>query len=344
MRRAGVVLVGALVVFGAVAASGCSSERRSAADPSAAASVSSALTSSAAAPSGPSVGSATPSAASSGVASGGVPDAPIASRWRSLPTHEVQWSVWTPKDSVVTGVEAVVVNGTSPAEPVPCDADANAATQTGTYWTCSLIARQGQRTVRARAVNDSGVSEWTEDQVTFNRGSCTDAVAAAGACEEFDTGPGGGFVVYDAGTRQSWGQYLEAAPPGWSGSQDDPTKQWCAPGQAGYENTLATGTQIGAGASNTALIIQNCGTGTAAGLASAYRGGGKTDWFLPSKDELMKVYDRRGEIGALTDDTWWSSSQGSGTADDAWMQYFSLGPQNEDGKRWFKRVRPVRAF
>ena len=166
----------------------------------------------------------------------------------------------------------------------------------------------------------------------------------AGVCEEFDTGPGGGFVFYDAGSRQSWGRYLEAAPKGWSGSPDDPGKQWCAPGQRGYKSFLASGTGIGSGASNTALVVQNCGTDTAAGLAADYRGGGKSDWFLPSKDELMKVYDRRSEIGALVDDGFWSSSQGDVIDDGAWCQNLDDGTQLEGYKSTVSRVRPVRAF
>jgi len=56
--------------------------------------------------------------------------------------------------------------------------------------------------------------------------------------------------------------------------------------------TGATGSAIGTGTANTTTIInaQNAQgasqTSYAAGLARAYTGGGYTDWFLPSKDEL----------------------------------------------------------
>ena len=43
-----------------------------------------------------------------------------------------------------------------------------------------------------------------------------------------ETGPGGGIIFYDAGSQQSWGQYLEAAPANWDGTNDneDPYVQW----------------------------------------------------------------------------------------------------------------------
>jgi hypothetical protein len=293
--------------------------------------------------------SASASASGELVASGGVPDVPVPFQWREVAPHEVRWSVWTPKDALVSGVEAgVVVQGSDSLTPAACVPDAVSSTSSRQFWSCSLIARQGPQTARVRAVNESGASVWAEIQVTFNRGSCTDAVAAAGACEEFDTGPGGGFVFYDAGSRQSWGQYLEAAPPGWSGSTDDPGAPWCSSDQPGYGSKLATGMDIGSGASNTQLIIQNCGTDSAAGQAAAYRGGGKTDWFLPSKDELGKIYDRRSEIGGLTSGDLWSSSQSTEDEREAWYYDFDYTARAHV-KVNFKQlsgggVRPVRAF
>ncbi|MFI1770131.1 hypothetical protein ACH5TX_00205, partial [Flavobacteriaceae bacterium MEBiC06459] len=65
--------------------------------------------------------------------------------------------------------------------------------------------------------------------------------------------------------------------------------------------TGATATAIGTGLANTDTIISEQGaieTTYAAGLAHAYTGGGFSDWFLPSKDELDEMYDKKTEINA----------------------------------------------
>jgi len=269
----------------------------------------------------------------------------VPAQWRTVGPHEVRWSVWTPKGAQVSRVEAgVVAMDSGSLTPAACVPDVAASTSSRQFGSCSLIARQGLQAARARAVNDSGASAWSEVQITFNRGSCTDAVAAAGACEEFDTGPGGGFVFYDAGSRQPWGQYLEAAPARWFDGEYDPAVKWCASNQPGYDVTLRTGEGIGSGAANTKVIVENCGTNNAAGVAAAYQGGGKTDWFLPSLDEMQKVYDRRGEIGSMSDSGYWSSSQNSGRT--SWAMYFNLqdGSRATDGKSDGGHVRPIRAF
>ena len=134
-----------VVALAVVVVSGCSGGQRSAAGAS-----ESAVTAS-------SEPSASGSSASAGLlASGGVPDVPVPAQWREVAPHEVQWTVWTPRDALVTGVEAEVVNGASPAGPVGCVPSPSPSPDTRSYWTCSLFARQGQRTVRARALKTSG--------------------------------------------------------------------------------------------------------------------------------------------------------------------------------------------
>jgi hypothetical protein len=111
-----------------------------------------------------------------------------------------------------------------------------------------------------------------------------------------------------------------------------------------YTNT-ATGVALGTGSANTTKIIASQGataTDYAAGLARAYNGGGYTDWFLPSRDELNKLYLNHDEIGGFGMIDFWSST--SGNAYVAWAQYFYDGSQYQSNKNSIVRVRAVRAF
>ena len=120
-----------------------------------------------------------------------------------------------------------------------------------------------------------------------------------------------------------------------------------------YVTTGATGTAIGTGSANTTTIITEQGapaTSYAAGLARAYEGGGYTDWFLPSKDELNKMYENIGQgnvlglgnVGNFINAFYWSSTE-YGSAD-AWEQLFNDGYQDLLDKYATSNVRAVRAF
>lgn len=118
-------------------------------------------------------------------------------------------------------------------------------------------------------------------------------------CPLGSIGPGKGIVIFDAGSRQSWGRYIEIARDGWSGSNSDPKSNWCDktsdgefiqfiknPGVSRNESTLAR--EIGTGISNTNLMLTKCTTGAAV-LARSYKGGGMNDWSLPSADEFAAL-------------------------------------------------------
>mgnify|MGYP000155917429 CR=1 FL=1 len=113
--------------------------------------------------------------------------------------------------------------------------------------------------------------------------------------------------------------------------------------------TGATGTAIGTGLSNTNAIIASQGetaTSYAAGLARAYTGGGYTDWYLPSKEELNKLRMNRDGIGGFADDFYWSSSEYGVDGVLAWYQNFHIGADQgaiDKGIRTFN-VRAIRAF
>ena len=121
-----------------------------------------------------------------------------------------------------------------------------------------------------------------------------------------------------------------------------------------YVTTGATATAIGTGSANTDAIILAQGateTSYAAGLARAYAGGGYTDWFLPSNDELNQMYLKRGDINTTAAANggsnfsnlyyWGSTENGNGFAR---VQAFDDGSQGYDFKDATNSVRAVRAF
>jgi len=112
-----------------------------------------------------------------------------------------------------------------------------------------------------------------------------------------------------------------------------------------YTVTGATGDELGAGSANTTAIISSQGavaTSYAAGLARAYNGGGYADWYLPSQDELNKLYLSKAAVGGFAPAAYWSSTEwDANTADN---QYFDDGHQDGDAKDWAYRVRAVRAY
>ena len=114
-------------------------------------------------------------------------------------------------------------------------------------------------------------------------------------------------------------------------------------------NRGATGTAIGTGVSNTNNIIASQGgiaTNYAAGLARAYTGGGYADWYLPSKDELNKLYLNRVAIGGfMSNGLYWSSSEIQVYPyHSAWLQDFGNGGPLSSYKDFDVNVRAIRSF
>ena len=68
--------------------------------------------------------------------------------------------------------------------------------------------------------------------------------------------------------------------------------------------------------------------------------GGYTDWYLPSKDELNRLYSDRSLIGGYTSDVYWSSTEYNAAS--SWYRYFSDGTQGNLNKTNTDYVRPVR--
>ena len=87
--------------------------------------------------------------------------------------------------------------------------------------------------------------------------------------------------------------------------------------------TGATGTAIGTGIDNTKKIVTVYGIyDYAAKICNDLVLGNYTDWYLPSKDELLKLFLNRKIIGGFDGTTYyWSSSESD--ASHAWCMYFN---------------------
>jgi len=105
----------------------------------------------------------------------------------------------------------------------------------------------------------------------------------------------------------------------------------------------ADGIAIGTGNQNTIDIMNGCSeAGIAARLCGDLVLGGYSDWYLPSLDELNKLYINKNAIGGFTDDYYWSSSEiidGS-----VYLEHFSNGFQGNVNKGYVLNVRAVRSF
>lgn len=108
-----------------------------------------------------------------------------------------------------------------------------------------------------------------------------------------------------------------------------------------------TSTAIGTGNTNTVAIIGAYGAeNNAAKLCSGLNLGDKVDWYLPSKDELNKLYENRSLIGGFSNAEYWTSSEYNiNPAQYAWKQNMVTGTQYNSGlKSTLKYVRCIRSF
>ena len=90
------------------------------------------------------------------------------------------------------------------------------------------------------------------------------------------------------------------------------TCQWALSTYQAVNVPGSTSTNYSAGVVNTSNIIAQNGSSTtfAAGLAHSEDSGGFSDWFLPSLDELNKVYENRASINGINSTVmYWSSSE-----------------------------------
>jgi prepilin-type N-terminal cleavage/methylation domain-containing protein len=258
----------------------------------------------------------------------------------------------------------------------------------GVDYTFTATASNASATSAASSATDS----ITPDLPCGGGGACTVGVTP---------GPSGGPLIYYSATAfTSIGSacgtdchYLEAAPTGWIVSSEpagqtncrpaalgewtgtgpdngtstlDPGCYWAIPGTDVLIGATAQGTAIGTGYANTTALIDSYSSANsairAASVARAYQGGGYTDWYLPSKDELNELckYAKRQTLGNAATACAYNQTIRTGFSQDAtgteyasstevdgsntYTSYFSYGLSLVRPKGSAPRVRPVRAF
>jgi hypothetical protein len=259
-----------------------------------------------------------------------------------------------------TGGALVLVNGTVDEILVSLSTGAftEAVNETG------VTVANNQNGLGFTITLDSLYSPIAADQVYKITIESKDSVVAAPISYSVgDTGPGGGTVFYVSSTDFTMAEapcgtgcrYLEWAPIGWSVSGDngDPSFAWSSDSDETH-SVGETGTAIGTGYSNTRKMLSANSPymGDASGAAfraNAYRGGEKSDWFLPSLDELAaaSVYARANLVGGFHPESFYHVSSewivNSETTRGYAYQVFS-GQPGEGYKYIERRTRPIRAF
>jgi hypothetical protein len=118
-----------------------------------------------------------------------------------------------------------------------------------------------------------------------------------------------------------------------------------------YNDTRAYGSGLFEGKYNTQMInYAQGGTTSAAAICGNLPLGGFNDWYLPSIEELNKMYQNIGQgnalglgnVGGFAISFYWSSTELDDT--NAWRQYFGSGSQYDTNKSFNGYVRAVRAF
>jgi len=144
--------------------------------------------------------------------------------------------------------------------------------------------------------------------------------------------------------------YLEAAPSDLNVKQSS----WWDYQKIGNTGLLIgidvlDATEIGMGLRNTALIMFTSPNAPAAKACKEYSYGGKTDWFIPSKDELNMLNTNSAYVGNLENTSYWSSSgliDQSGFGGQAWALILIQGKLIFflEMPTVYYSIRPIRAF
>jgi hypothetical protein len=183
----------------------------------------------------------------------------------------------------------------------------------GVCWSTSanptLVNSFSQNTVSSGSFS-SALSGLTLNTTYYVRAFATNSAGTAYGNEQIFTTTNNLFAI---GQSYQGGIVAYIDSSGIHGLIAAPSDQGYAPwGCYGTEISGADGTAIGTGNQNTIDIMTGCNeAGIAARLCGDLVLGGYSDWYLPSKDEIIQLYINRVAIGGFADNYWSSTEDGS---------------------------------
>jgi hypothetical protein len=179
-----------------------------------------------------------------------------------------------------------------------------------------------------------------------------------------DTGPGGGTIFYVNNSPEGFDEvgadcspnchYLEWAPTSWAAND---YKDYAFSDNSNFYGG-GTGTTLGSGYNNTQLLATayapsgwTVAANEVAPYVRAYRGGGFSDWFIPSRDEIYLISNStQFSSGGFTHDTYYWSSTANENGPGTSLQLHVMSNPDGNGDPGLQPVyrtfpvRPIRAF
>jgi uncharacterized protein (TIGR02145 family) len=235
------------------------------------------------------------------------------------------------------------------ATPTTSDFKTTDGTTTGTF-TSSLTGLTAGTTYYVRAYATNAIGTGYGAAQSFTTSSLALILPTIGSSY------GGGKVAYvyqngDPGYSSSSIPVLIAANADQVGNLGSGTALWSISGASGVAQKVgligSSYEALGAGLSNTNAIITAYGTGNyAAKFAREYTDGTYNDWYMPSINELGKLYLNRVAIGGFSTQYYWSSTEVQETPTQisgySWSFNGAGNDKHMDTKAWNMKIRAVR--
>jgi hypothetical protein len=157
-----------------------------------------------------------------------------------------------------------------------------------------------------------------------------------------DTGPAGGIIFYDKGSYSDGWRYLETAPAS--------TEKESIDFESNRQYGEISDRSIGAGLNNTRIYLEKLRTtnvtgNTAPWICDTLVHNGYSDWFLPSLDELLLIYNnlRNNRVAGFSARKYWSSTNYPINSNNPGAVYFVDFSNGQASFGYMGEIRLVRA-